>query len=226
VGKILIPATAPSDWQQLLAEPKKHWKRGYSAHALAHCWHETNDFPKAVRKVFTAAGPFKNLELLLAIPEHQVPMPPFRGYASQNDLWVLARCATSLISIAVEGKVAEPFGPTVREWLSNPTPGKITRLDFLCKLLDVGATLREDIRYQLLHRTGSALIEAKRFLARHAVVLVHSFSQSDVWFDDFVKFVGMFGVEGVRDKVVTAREVEGIKLHFAWIRGEEKYLNE
>ena len=33
MGKILIPATAPEDWKGFLAQPDKHWKRGFSAKA-------------------------------------------------------------------------------------------------------------------------------------------------------------------------------------------------
>lgn len=44
MSHIYIPTTSPEDWRRLLAEPDKHWKRGYSARALACCW-ETEGFP-------------------------------------------------------------------------------------------------------------------------------------------------------------------------------------
>lgn len=225
MGKILIPANGPGDWQQFLAEPAKHWKEGYSARTLAHCWHDSDGFPKDVYDVLSTAGPFHDIELLVAIPEHQVPLPPVRGRASQNDIWVLARCATGLVSIAVEGKVDESFGPTISEWMSTPTPGKKKRLDFLGEILGIGMAFPEDIRYQLLHRTASAIIEARRFTARHAVLMVHSFSQNDQWFEDYANFIHLFGNAGIRDQVVTAKIIKGVQLHFVWVRGNKKYLS-
>ena len=226
VGKILIPANGPADWQQFLAEPAKQWKRGYSARTLAHCWHDADGFPKEVHAVLTAADPFRDIELLVAIPEHKVPLPPVNAQASQNDIWVLARCGTGLVSIAVEGKVGEPFGQTVSEWMATPTSVKKKRFEFLGSTLCIGSTLPGDIRYQLLHRTASAIIEAKRYCAQHAVLMVHSFSQNDQWFEDYAKFVRLFGAEGTHNKVVTAVNRDGIQLHFVWVRGNEKYLNE
>jgi len=39
VTPLLIPTKGPSCWKQFLAK-EKHWKAGYSAMALAHCWEE------------------------------------------------------------------------------------------------------------------------------------------------------------------------------------------
>ena len=225
MGKILIPANGPADWQQFLGEPAKHWKQGYSARTLAHCWHDADGFPKDVYNVLSTADPFHDIDLLVAIPEHKVPLPPVRAQASQNDIWVLARCATGLVSIAVEGKVGESFGPTISEWMSTPTPGKKIRLEFLGEILGIGMEFPEDIRYQLLHRTASAIIEARRFTARHAVLMVHSFSQDNQWFEDYENFVRLFGTVGIRDQVVTSTIFKGVQLHFVWVRGNKKYLN-
>jgi Domain of unknown function (DUF6946) len=60
---------------------------------------------------------------------------------------------------AVEGKVAEPFGPLVSEWLvadaQGPSPGKLERLAFLCERLSLNDDDCQSVRYQLLHRTVS-----------------------------------------------------------------------
>ena len=133
--------------------------------------------------------------------------------------------STGLVSIAVEGKVGESFGPTISEWMSTPTPGKKKRLDYLGEILGIESAFPENIRYQLLHRTGSAIIEARRFTARHAVLMVHSFSQNDQWFEDYEKFVQLFGAVGILDQVITANMIEGVQLHFVWVRGNKKYLN-
>lgn len=70
MSRICIPTTSPKDWQRLLAEPGRHWKRGYSARALACCW-ETEGFPREVKQLLRPR--FPGLELLLALPEHKTP---------------------------------------------------------------------------------------------------------------------------------------------------------
>jgi len=48
MAPIFVPSTGPADWQQLLAEPDKHWARGYSARTLAHCWEDAKEFPREI----------------------------------------------------------------------------------------------------------------------------------------------------------------------------------
>ena len=116
-----------------------------------------------VKSVLTQAPPFRDLEMLIAIPEHQVRLPGSSS-PSQSDLWVLARCGDELVSIAVEGKVSESFGPTIAEWGYDSSPGRQQRLKLLCSSLDLEFPTPKEIRYQLLHHTASAILEAKRTL--------------------------------------------------------------
>ena len=117
-------------------------------------------------------------ELLLAIPEHRVYLPPMSGHPSQNDVFVVGRAGSAgLISMTVEAKVSEKFGRRISEWISKPSPGKIERLEYLRTVLELLDTDIDSIRYQLLHRLASSIIEAKRFFAKYAVMAVHSFSQ-------------------------------------------------
>src|SRR5258708_5086158 len=90
MARIYITATHAAQWQPLLAVPENHWQPGHSAWALAHCWQAAESFPPAVQELFENSGIFPGLELLLAIPEHRVPL---RGgnRPSQNDVWALAR---------------------------------------------------------------------------------------------------------------------------------------
>jgi hypothetical protein len=124
VAEFLVPARSADDWQRLLAEPDKHWRTGYSAKALAHCWQSAGDFPPSVRAVFNASPIelFQGITMLLGIPERRVPLPG-RGKASQTDLFVLAKSGDDLVSIAVEGKVAEPFDVLSRSgWSGRARP--------------------------------------------------------------------------------------------------------
>jgi hypothetical protein len=70
--------------------------------------------PAEVADVLQRSPWFAQTELLLAIPEHKVRLPG-AGRASQTDLWLLIRTPTALASVAVEGKVDEPFGETVHD---------------------------------------------------------------------------------------------------------------
>src|SRR5256885_2125558 len=73
------------------------------------------------------------------------------------------------------------------------------------------------IRYQLLHRTASAVIEARRFGATHAVMLVHSFSPNDAWLEDFLDFASLCGAAQLAKGVVApVREIGAITLHLGW----------
>jgi hypothetical protein len=218
---IFIPARQPEDWQHLLAEPAKHWRDGYPAKSLALSWHSSDGFPPEVRRVFENSdfAIFINAELLLAIPEHQVPLPG-GGNPSQNDLFVLAKGVGQLISLAVEGKVSEPFGPLVSDWFKTPSEGRYKRLTFLCKTLGLKPDRIQPVRYQLLQRTASAVIEAQRFNAQNALMMVHSFSPSSEGFDDFTKFAGLFNAKTEPDKILYAGQVNGIDLYFGWVKGE------
>ena len=225
MSNIFIPSNKPEDWKALLAKPRKHWRTGYSAKALAYCWQEANDFPECVRTVFKKSGIplFQNIELLLAFPEWKVPL---RGGSrpSQNDIFVLAKGNDQLISIMVEGKVSEPFDKTIEEWRLENSEGKKARLKFLCEELQLDKEQTDHIRYQLLHRTASAIIEAKKFNAQNALMLVHSFSQLDEWLSDYNDFLALFGVNGEADSLVFAKSINGINLYFSWVKGDKEYL--
>jgi hypothetical protein len=220
---IYIPCKDPEKWRGFLAEPDKQWRSAYSARTLAYSWTEANGFPVEVDNVLRASLPFQDVELLLAIPEYQVPLPGGTR-PSQNDVWVLARARRALVSIAVEGKVKEPFDKLVRDWRVGSSPGKTHRLEYLARILALPTEQLDEIHYQLLHRTASALIEAERYNAAHAMMLVHSFSQAREHFDAYRQLVACFGRDAVPETVVSVEPRAGISLHFAWVTGDPKYL--
>lgn len=89
----------------------------------------------------------------------------------------------------VRAAVAEPFDLPVDKRFADPSPGQSERLEFLLDLLELERAAVGSIGYQLLHRTASGLLEAQRFGASDAVMLVHSFSQELIHFDDPAAFV-------------------------------------
>ena len=227
MNKIYIPSDSPDMWRNLLAQPKKQWKKGYSARALAYCWQEADGFPKSVVTTFQKSkiNLFGDVELLFAFPEYKVPLPGGKR-ESQNDIYVIAKSNNDLISIMIEGKVNEPFDKPVSSWISNSSgnSGKQERLDFLLNKLTLNQTQVQQIRYQLLHRTVSAIIEAQRIGAKNALMLVHSFSTKNEWFDDFGKFVKLFSLTAKINSIVGPYQTDGINIYFGWIKGDKYYL--
>lgn len=222
MGRIFVPAGTAEDWAQFLAEPVKHWKTGYSARTLAHCWQDADGFPVEIASALETSDTLRGMKMLLGIPEHQVALPG-GSTKSQNDVWALGKCGEQLVSIAVEGKVSEPFDRTVAEWLEPETPGKHIRLQFLTKTLGL-REVPSSIRYQLLHRTASAILEAERFNATHALMLVHSFSQTHEWFEDYRAFAALFGIDAELKRVHMAKRVGEVTLHLGWVCGAAEYL--
>jgi len=90
------------------------------------------------------------------------------------------RGPAGLVALAIEGKVDEPFGPTMGERRTDPSRGVAERIEWLVGRLGAGS-VPDGIRYQLLHRTASALLIAQQFDAAAAVMLVHSFSPTSRW---------------------------------------------
>lgn len=226
MNKILMPSPGPDAWKQFLADPEKQWRTGYSARTLAHCWEAANGLPNEIARLFTSSSSFGGVEpeLLLAIPEHKVPLPGGRR-ESQNDVFALVRAGNYTISVAVEGKVDEPFGPTVGDWLANASDGKRERMAFLRATLGLTEPIPDDIHYQLLHRTASAVIEAERFKTDAAAMVVHSFSPTRMWFDSFAKFVGLYGHQIEAGEFVEAALPSGPPLFLGWACGDLGFLN-
>jgi hypothetical protein len=216
--RIYVRSQGPEDWRRLLAEPAKQWRDGYSAKMLAECWEAAQNLPGAVRRAFKRSGieALDGIEPLLVLPEYQTPLPG-GGRPSQTHVFVLAKASGGLVAIAVEGKVEEPFGPTVDEWLAGASKGKRKRLAFICEILGLKASVVGGIGYQLLHRTAAAVIEAGRFSARHAVVLVHSFSPSRTWFEDYVAFVAALGGQAAMGALIRLPNRVDIELYCGWV---------
>ena len=113
--------------------------------------------------------------------------------------------------LGVEGKVDEPFGPLVSEWLTDASANKRARLSVLQETLGLADHNVSNLRYQLLHRTAAAIYEAQRYKVRPAVMLVHSFSEDHSWSDDFRAFADAIGTPVSGTNELSAEvEVEGV----------------
>lgn len=219
----------------MLADPEKHWRTGYSARTLAHCWEASEGLPPEITKALGDGSDvlLRDIAPVLAVPEFKVPLPG-GDRASQNDVFVLARSAAGPVVIMVEGKVAESFGPTLDQWQADKerkgevvpaSEGKKQRLQFLLRKIGI-AQPAGTIRYQLLHRAASAVITAEQYRAVAAVLLVHSFSEKDVqdgW-TDYVSFVKLFGVDAVSGQVQQLSSNSPVPLFAGWVAGDCAYL--
>jgi hypothetical protein len=199
MSKIYVPSLGPQRLQALLADPEKQWKTRYSARTIAHCWEAADGLPPEIAALFG-----DDAELLIAIPEHEVSLRD-SGRESQTDVFALVKSQNQTIAVAVEGKVNETFGPTIKDWYVDPSPRKQQRLAFLCNLLGLPFPPPDDVHYQLFHRTASAVLEAERFKADAAAMIVHSFSPENNWFDAYGVFLGLFDLEARPGQLVSKK---------------------
>lgn len=214
MAKFYAPAETVEDWR---IRPQ-HRVEGRSAVRLHQAWQGARDFPTSVRSVLEGSRWFKNLEMLAGFPEHAVALNG-QGGPSKTDLFVLARSRRGLVSIAVEGKAGEPFGRPVRVWRDGLLGSSRRRLAGICAHLELSTPEVKEIRYQLLHRTASALIEAERFYASEALMLVHSFHENDAGFEDYEAFIGLMNPDARPkiNRIVSLGERRGIPLYAGWV---------
>ena len=221
MAKILVPSTGPDNWRAFLAKPDLHWATGYSARTLAFAWEASAGLPPEIDSILKPV--FAAIEPLVTIPEHKTPLPG-GSRESQSDVFTLLRHSGGLVACTIEGKVNEPFGPTVAQQMSEASSGKIARLGYLCELLGI-ADCPTDVHYQLLHRTASALIEAERFCASDAAMIVHSFSPERRWFEAFERFCDVLGCGPVTvGEPVTLTVPGGKRLVLGWACGDARFL--
>lgn len=218
MNDIFVKSKGINSWRDLLANPKCQWKNGYSAKCLAEAWQGADGFPEVIQNVFdkSANKLINNIKFLYGFPEYQVRIPG-GNKPSQNDLYVLAQSSGKPVCIMVEGKVNEDFGLRVKDWVeqaSNKVDNK--RLQYLLDKLNMKGITIDDIRYQLLHRTASALIEAERIGTDQCMVIVHSFSKGNVHFDDFRDFVSLMGGTVEVNAVCGPLKIDSKDVFYLW----------
>lgn len=217
--RLHVPLLRPEDIIPHLGSPT-HWQPGRSAKSLADLWFAADALPPSIKAALEPDLSFRKVTLLDAFLERPVDLGDGQQ-PSQTDLMAIVRLDGGLGILAIEAKVDETFGPTVNEWLSDPKGDKATRLarlERLCGLLGLDPGALGSIRYQLIHRTASALIEARRYCARDAVMIVQSFCPKRSWFDDYRAFVDVMGLGQATDgTITTAKTCDGINLRLAWV---------
>ncbi|WP_230279331.1 hypothetical protein [Croceicoccus sp. Ery15] len=214
-----VPTEGADAWRKFLAEPDKQWRDGYSAKSLAECWEDARGIPTEVGALLETIAPAPRL--LFALPEHKVALPGSSRGESQNDIFAFVRAGPSTVAVMIEGKVDESFDRQLTDWLRNASPGKIERLSYLASSLGLdAASIPGTIHYQLLHRTVSALIEADRYKADAAAMIVHSFSPTRKWFDAFAAFCWLLGIEAEPGRLYLAKTQTSKPLYLGWASGK------
>ncbi len=236
IPRLYVPLLEPEDVVRHLGKQEKHWKEGRSAHALACVWAQSNALPPRVAAVFKNHSVFKSAELVDAFLERKVDLKS-KGRPSQTDLLAVIGIDLGLAVVAVEGKAGETFGERVAEWLEKSAKKgrdgtqsvnmatkknhKESRLKGLCSLLGISKETALPLRYQLLHRSASAILEAGRYRTPTAVLLVHSFSVDSKGFEDFEAFLKALGFkDAARNTLAGPVRLGDVSLYAGWVADE------
>ena len=87
---------------------------------MAHAWETAKGVPP---EVLTLLEPhLGKIEPLIIVPEHKTALPGGTR-ESQSDVFMLARHEQGTVACTIEGKVDEPFGPTVGEQMARKPRG-------------------------------------------------------------------------------------------------------
>ncbi len=216
IRRLHAPLYRPEDVIPHLGAPH-HWKEGRSAKSLIDMWWNANALPPSITRILDQAPEWRNAELIDAFVERCTDLEDGRPSHSQSALLTLVGLENGLGIIGIEAKVDEGFDVTVKDWLSKVSDGKRTRLAKLCALFGLSAEDVLHLRYQLFHRTASAIYEARRYRARHAAMIVQSWSREAAGFNDFTSFFKALGLRELRIGAISDPIlVADVELRTAW----------
>lgn len=191
---------------------------------VAACWDSSaGRLPREVAITLSGSGcpELKDLQILAAIPEWEVPLPG-GSRSSFTDVLALTRNDLGLCTIAVEAKAGEDFGPTMHAKRSESSAGQTSRISYVHDLL--GSSFDDAIRCQLLHRTASALLVARAFHASTTVMLVQAWNSTPEQRKDFEAFCDALGAEHSGAGVRHLARSSAPKLYLAWCDGDPHFL--
>ena len=205
----------PADVIPHLGKPG-HFKEGRSGRLVAETWFEHNGPSPAILAVLSQSDKLAKCEFLDAFLERKIELGDKRQ-PSQADVLALIGLPDGLAVMAVEGKVDESFGPLVSEWLEGASADKERRLARLRGTLGLSEAGVDQLRYQFLHRTASAIYEAHRYRARVAVLMVQSFDPQNSGLVSFQNFAAALDAPSANaDQLVGPVLCEGVDLYLGW----------
>ena len=223
MNRLCIETRGIGSWRERLASPDRQWERSYSAFETAVSWElasrRESGIPEPIEKLFRASG-YGDPVLVLAVAEHKVDLPPNRKAASQSDVWAVVNTSLGMLSLTVEAKAKEAFGDAIlQKWREGngseaSKRNRIERWNYVCSHLPKADSF-DQVRYQMLHRCASAVIEAKRLGCQHAAFIVQAFQTPDESFHDFKVFCEALRIPAARGSMATTT-VNGIRLGIGW----------
>ncbi|MCX8254201.1 MAG: hypothetical protein OTI36_09485 [Beijerinckiaceae bacterium] len=218
INRPYLPMKAPEDVIPHLGSPHRYRDR-FSAKAIAEAWFR--GFPTMIEHTLRERcdhDAFEGVELVDAFLERRIGLED-GARPSQADVLAVLGLASGIAIMAVEGKVRESFGETVASWLAGASKNsrKPKRLQSLAQTLGMEVPHDSTLRYQLIHRTASAIYEARRYRAKVAVMMVHSFDYGDTGIADFKAFASAMGFSGAQaTRVVGPKRCGDIDLYLGW----------
>ena len=222
MSRIFVATCGIDSWRQRLASPDKQWRRFYSAFETAVSWEyasrEEHGIPESIRNLFRVKD-YGKVKLIQAIAEHKVALPGGRA-CSQCDVWATINTNKGVLSLSVEAKAKESFGKeTLCQWLAagkskRANNNRKLRWEYISQFLPK-LKYFETLRYQILHRCASAIIEAIRLNLKHAAFVVQAFNAPDSSFDHYKSFCKAAGMEAIRNSLMMA-QVGEISLGIGW----------
>jgi len=204
------PVRVATDVRDYLPPDKCHqYAEGYSMAETAKAWLRANGcLPPSMANI---VGDDR-----LETGHFEYPTKVWGGGLSMTD--VMAFIPGSVI--AVEGKVREPFDDEVSTWIGREEHSNKKSPDHrravikrYAQAFNVGSEERLfDVRYQLLHRTLSAALTARRRGATRAWMIVQSFAPIDCPEHtqnraDFDRYIGLVGSTPI---------LKGVSVRLAW----------
>jgi hypothetical protein len=217
---IYTPTKNADSWQELLADPIKHWRDGYSAKLTAYSWEKNADIPEEILKVLYSNVDFINLELLFAIPEYKVSLPGGKR-PSQNDVLAVFTTQKALSVMTIEGKAKEDFDETIKDWKQKTSDvGVNERLGYILEKIGIKDKDIEHLRYQLFHRLASAVIMAEKFHAKNAIMIIQSFNDNnnENHFSDFENFMNLYIKSPInKSQLYKLINIDEIDIYAAWV---------
>ena len=173
-----------ADWQRLAPPTSpRHWREYRSAFELAHAWTEGTGASQLASLLAAREG-LAGLRLERGIAERRSWFDDIPGGPRHHDLLVSGGFAAGRLVVGIEAKADEPFDRDLAGFClaARRRHGETRapeRLDRLTRAF-FGATLAGDrslagLRYQLLAALAGTLVEAPRFGAAAAVLVVQEF---------------------------------------------------
>jgi hypothetical protein len=215
LARLWLPLRKAEDVKPFLADPGQY-QDNHSAKLIAETWSAANELPPKVKQVLTRR--FSEAILIDGFLERCTELGDGLR-PSQSDVLAILALNDELAVMAVEGKVTESFGELVSVWWTGAsnTSGKPLRLEMLKKTLGLADVDVGGVRYQLLHRTASAIYEAQRYRSKVAAMMVHSFDPDSSGLSDFTLFAEQMGLpDAGAGRLVGPVARDGVELHLGW----------